>query len=531
MVCKSCKNEFDSINVLKFCPYCGTKIEETASATEQIKKEKEAQGTIETRAVEEIAAGKIETNAKKNEKFDTLTMPVITKEQIRQYKREKFLKALIKPFKELKIVITIITLVLFISVGTVGYLVLAGRPVDEGSIKQDLTGKTVTLPKGTSFEIKKGYIKSFSITERNTSKGEKKDQIKAAVTLNNGTLEVNTQLSLQYVYEGSNRWKISDKVELVGETAVKPLVGMDENQILDAVKNLSIKIGDTQKALNEQDVKTLGIDTRTPDFDNLKEDILIAASIDSGIVAAEGKIKCTINFENEAWSIAGIERNSTEDFALVLSPAFSQEKLLEVIKKDALDQTVTHPNVFSGRGFLVKDSFTKSINIADKKFDGVNKTLNVTAKKQNAAGELKTTFSTEYTFAVSFSKVELTKKSKSTVESVAVNDISKDIIVSSIANAEIEGNNIFLWYSNNHKITADEAKTFNTSKVFSKKGLENVKYVYGSITYKDGGKQKTTNVVATYYLVYDSSRGYNWKLDRIVGEESPNYKLYIPEPK
>ena len=505
MICSSCKSEFDNANGLKFCPYCGTKIEESKDTSEE--------------------------DTKKKEKFDTMPMPVITKEQIRKYKREKLFNALKKPFKESKVVITIITVVLLMVMGAFGYLFLVGRPVDEGRIKDDIIGKVVVLPKGTSIEIKKGYIKSFSIKERNTDKGEKKDNIKAAVTLNNGTLEVKTLLSLQYVYEGKDKWSISDKVALAGDTTVKPLVGMDEQLILEGVKKLNIAVGDTSKVLGEDDVKTLSIALRTPDFENFKEEALVEAAIDSGLLAATGKIKCKLNFENEAWSIAFIERNSTEDFALVLSPAFSQEKLLEVIKKDVLDQTVTHANVFGGKSFYVRDSFTKSVNIGDKKFDAQNKNLNVSVKKQNTAGEIKSILSTDYTFALTFSKIELLKKSKTIVDSVTIDDISKDFIISSIVNAEIEGNNIFLWYSNDHKITSEEAKTFKTNKVFSKKGIQNVKYVYGTITYKEGNKQKTTAVVATYFLVYDSSKGYYWKLDRIVGEDSSNYKLYIPEPQ
>jgi hypothetical protein len=512
MICNSCKNEFDNINGLKFCPYCGTKIEESIVLnTEQIQETSE--------------------DTKTKDKFDTLKMPVITKEQIRKYKRDELFKALVKPFKEVKVVITIITVVLLIVMGTFGYSFLIGRPVDEGRIKEDIIGKIVVLPKGTSFEIKKGYIKNFSINDRNTNKGENKDDIKASVTLNNGTLEVKTLLSLQYVYEGNDKWKIGDKVELSGDTTVKPLVGMDEKQILDEVKKLSITVGNTQKALSADDVKTLSIASRTPDFENLKEEVLVEAGIDSGLIAASGKIKCTLNFVNETWSMASAERNSTEDFALVLSPTFSQEKILEVIKKDVSDQTVTHADVFGGKGFLVRDSFTKNINIGDKKFDAQNKNLNVNVKKQNTAGEIKSILSTDYTFAVSFDKIDLLKKSKTAVDSVTIDDISKDFIVSNIVNAEIEGSNLFFWYSNNHKITSEEAKTFKITKIFSKKGMQNVKYVYGSITYKEGNKQKTTNLVATYFLVYDSSKGYNWKLDRIVGEDSPNYKMYIPEPR
>jgi hypothetical protein len=512
MVCNSCKSEFDNINGLKFCPYCGTRLEEEVFVS---KTEKLTETSVEETSTKSI--------------HDTLSMPVITKEQIRKYKRDKFFKALKKPFKNSKVVITMITVILFMVMAGVSFFYFDGRAVDEAKIKDDLIGKVVILPKGTSFEIKKGYIKSFSISERNTNKSEKKDDIKAAVTLNNGTLEVKTILSMQYVYNDNKNWVISNKLSLAGDTTVKPLVGMEEKQILEGVKKLNINIGDAAKALNGEDVKTLSIASRTPDFDNLKETVLIDLRLDNGLISASGKIKCLLNFENEAWTIAGIERNSTEDFTLVLSPAFSEDKIVELIKKEALDQTVNYANVFGGKSFYINDSFTKSINAADKKYDPQSKTLNVTVKRQNTAGEVKTVLSTDYSYEVTFDKIKLLKKSKTIVDSITISDISKDFVMSSIVNAEIEGNKQFLWFSNNHKITSEEAKTFITSKESSKKGLENQKYVYGAITYNDGNKQKTTSVVAIYFLVYDNSKGYSWNLDRIVGEDSPNYKMYMTE--
>lgn len=511
MICNSCKNEFDNLSGLKFCPFCGTKIEEPVVLTEIIQEKQE--------------------DEEKKDKFDTLKMPVINKEQIKKYKKEKFFNAIKKPFKDLKLVITITTVVLLMIMGGVGYVYFSNRPVEEGRIKDDIINKTVLLPKGTSLEIKKGYIKSFSISERNTNKNEKKDDIKVAVTINNNVIEVKTLLSLQYIYNENKKWVISDKISLTGDTSVKPLVGMDEKQILEEVKKMNIMLGNTSKPLNSEEVKTLTIASRTPDFNNLKEEVLVDVSLDTGIIAASGKMKCKLNFENEVWTAGSIERNSAEDFALILSPSFSQDKILDVIKKDALNLTVTHPDVFNGVGFYAANNFNKEISIADKKFDAQNGKLTVTVKRQNVAGELKTTLSTDYTLALSLSKVELLNKSKTTVDGVAVNDISRDFIVANIVNAEIEGDNIFLWYSSNHKITAEEAKTFKTNKVLSKKGLNNVKYVYGSITYKDGSKQKTSNVVAVYFLVYDSTKGYYWKLNKIIGEDSPSYKNYIPEPK
>lgn len=510
MVCNSCKNEFDNINGLKFCPYCGIKLEE-----EKVPKIEEA-ASAETK--EEIASAKtIE---------QTLRMPVITKEQLRKYKMEKFFSSLIKPFKNYKLVISIVTIVFFTLMVGAGYVYSSGKPVDEGKIKSDLIGKTVVLPKGTSVEIKKGFIKNFSVSERKTSKSEKKDDIKADVTIDNGVIEINTVLSIQYVYNENKKWTTTDKVELIGDTTVKPLVGMEDNKIIEEAKKLTIDIGNVAKILSDKDVKSLNIASRTPDFENLKETVLIDAGIDSGLIAASGKIKCTLSFKDEAWSVAALERNSTEDFALVLSPAFSQDKVAELIKKVPLETTVSHADVFGGKNFFINESFTKSIALGDKKFDAQTRSLTVNVKRQNTAGEVKTVLSTDYTFAVGFDKIELLKKSKTTADSVTIDDITKDYLLSTIVGAEIEGNNVFLWFSDNHKITAEEAKSFKTTKTASKKGAENVKYVYGSLTYKDGNKVKTTNVVAVYFLVYDNSKGYSWKLDKVVSEDSPSYKLY-----
>jgi preprotein translocase subunit Sss1 len=510
MICNSCNKEFDNINGLKFCPYCGTKIEEAPAVNNEEPKETN----------EEV---------KRDSKFDTMPMPVITKEEIRNYQKEKFLKEFKKPFKEMKIAITVITAILFIAVGVIGYMFLSGKPVDESRVKNDITGKSVVLPTGTNFEIKKGYIKSFRISERNTDKGNKKDDIKAAVTLSNDTIEVKTLMTLQYIYEGKGKWTISDKFELSGDTTVKPLAGMAENQILEEVKKLNIMLGNKPKALSDADVKTLTIASRTPDFDNLKEVVLVDATIDSGLIAASGKIKCSLVFENDLWKVASVERENAEDFALTLSPSFSEEKIMEAIKSGAADTKVSSPNVFGGQLFYVSDSFTKKVTITDKKFDAQNQNLVVTVKSENTAGELKTVLSTEYTFAVAVDKVQVVKKSKTTVDTVTVSELSKDFIVSTITGREIEGNYLFYLFSSNHKITSEEAKTYKTTKVLFKKGLENVKYVYGSISYTENKKLKTTNMVATYFLVYDKTKGYSWKLDRVVGEDSPNYKLYSPE--
>jgi len=39
-------------------------------------------------------------------------------------------------------------------------------------------------------------------------------------------------------------------------------------------------------------------------------------------------------------------------------------------------------------------------------------------------------------------------------------------------------------------------------------------------------ENKNISFVALYFLVYNNSNGYNWKLDKLVGDDSPNYKEY-----
>ena len=254
-------------------------------------------------------------------------------------------------------------------------------------------------------------------------------------------------------------------------------------------------------------------------------------SIDSGLLATTGKIKCKLVFEDEAWRIATTEKNSTEDFKLVLSPTFSDEMVIEAIRKQGLEETVTYSNFFGGKGFTIKDKFTKSINISGKRFDSQKRALYVTAKRENIAGEIKSVISTDYTFSISFSKIALTDRAKTTVNSGTINNMASPLIISTITNVEIEGSNLLFWWSNNHKITPEEANTFKASKILSKKGFENIKYVYGSITAKDGKKNNEVSVsfVALYFLVYDENNGYNWKLEKIIGEDSPNYKAFSNE--
>jgi len=529
MICNSCNSEFTNINGLKFCPYCGAKIEiKTEEISNEINSEEE--NIVKENIVkEEIVKEEIvKVDSKKGIHENTLPMPAITDKDIKNYNREEFFVSFKRTLKKMKVMIPIIVMLVIISAGVFAYTVLNVKAVDEVRIKEDLIGKVVTLPKGTTIKITKDYMKEFTISSRSKDKSSDNDMVKVAVTLNNGAIEVKTLLSLQYIYEGKKQWKMDDKIVLEGITQLLPVVGMDEKKLLEGLKKLSIDIEGTPKVLGAEDVKSLSVTTRTPDLENNKEEVLLAMNMDSGLLAATGNIKCNLIFKDEAWSIEAAQRNSSEDFKLVLSPSFSDTKIIEAIKKERLQETVTYANFFGSKGFNVKDSFTKSINVTGKKFDAQKGTLNVTAKRENVAGEIKTTLSTNYTFKISYTEVSLLSKSKTTVDSGKINNVSTAFIISTITGGEIEGSNILFWFSNNHKITAEEASTFKLDKVVSKTGYENIKYVYGSISFEEKKKVKSAKFVGLYFLVYEAE-GYKWRLNKLIGEDSPNYTEFQNE--
>jgi len=298
---------------------------------------------------------------------------------------------------------------------------------------------------------------------------------------------------------------------------------------LDDLRKLTISISEQEILLSGKQVKTLNIKSKTPSLDKGKEEVLVNVLFDSGLLAATGIIKCNLNFENEKWGIGTIERNSNEDFIAALSPSFSQDRIIQIIRKEGLDESVSYKELFAGKGFSVKDTFTKSINISSKTFDAASKTLTATTSRENVAGVMKSTLLRDYTFSLSFSDLALLKKSKTTVSTATVAEIANETVIATIANVSIEGGNVLFWFPDNHKITEEEAKTFNIVEVLSKKGLNNIKYVYGTISYIDGKKTKSVSVVAIYSLVNDNLKGYNFKLEKIVGEDSPNFKSYSKE--
>jgi hypothetical protein len=525
MICISCKNEFTNSNGLKFCPYCGDKIDGKPNLREE---------KIPISTVEGDSENITKSEVNKKERQFTQTMPVVSQKEINKNRRDKFFITFKKKFIKMKVIVPILLLLVIIGIGTFVYAFFNVRPVDDARIKEDLIGKVVTLPKGTSIKIDKDNIESFSIKSRNTDKS--KDNIKLAVTFDNGYVEAKTILSIVYLDEGKNKWRASGGIVLDTLTSLKPVVGIDEEKFKTDLKKLSIPISDATVTLGDQVVKKLDISLRTPDLENSKEEILVLTSIDSGILSSTGKIKCNLVFENEKWSIDTIDKNGTqnddiENFKLVISKAFSDESVVKIIREQGLSETVSYSNLFNGKGFLVNDKFTENIKIIDKKFDSLRNTLIVTANRQNSSGEIKTVLSSDYTFSISFNKLSFIKGSKTTVDSGTVTNISKEKIISTIENAEIQGSNLLFWWSNSHKITTQEAKTFKIDKTISKKGSRNIKYVYGSIDYVDKKKNenKNTSFAALYFLVYDVDNGYNWKLDKIYGEDSPNYDMYNKE--
>lgn len=525
MICDSCKHGFTNIYGLRFCPYCGEKIDE------KIKLEGEQ---IPISIHDEDADNITKSDVNEKERQFTQDMPVVSKKDINKYKRDKFFDAFKKTFIKMKVIIPILLLLVIIGVGTFVYAFFIVKPVSDARIKEDLIGKVVTLPKGTSIKIDKDNIESFSVKSRNTDKS--KDDVKLAVTFNNGNVEAETILAFVYLYEGKNQWKVNGGIVLDSLTSLKPVVGMDEEKFKADLKKLSIPISDATITLGGQYVKKLDISLRTPDLENGKEEILVKASIDSGLLSSTGNIKCKLVFENENWTIDTIQKNETqkedkENFKLVISPNFSDEKVVKIIREEGFSETVSYSNFFDGKGFLVNDKFTENIKITNKKFDAQKNTLIVTASRQNSAGEIKSVLSTDYTFSMSFNKLSFLNGSKTSVDSGTVNNVSKEKIISTIENAEIEGSNLLFWWSNSHKITTEEAKTFKIDKTLSKKGSRNIRYVYGSINYmnKKKNESKNTSFVALYFLVYDVNNGYNWKLDKLYGEDSPNYDVYNKE--
>jgi hypothetical protein len=222
----------------------------------------------------------------------------------------------------------------------------------------------------------------------------------------------------------------------------------------------------------------------------------------------------------------GVVKGSEEGFELALSDNLSEEAILTQIKSKAIEEQVTSDAIFGGQGFRINDKFTKSMKIQAKSLNDSKSKLNISIRKENAAGMLNTTLTGNYVFNVSLKSITYISNSQTKVEEVTVGDLSRDMIIASLNGAQMEGRSDVFWWSNNHQITQQEAQSFKQDETLSKAGFKNIKYAYGTITYQDNNNKKTVDMVAIYFLNYDGGSGYSWKLDSVISSESSKFIYY-----
>jgi hypothetical protein len=541
MNCNICNNEFKYIDGLKFCPYCGSKLAMKFIASEEevdimnAEENKDLSGGLyleveekETGETEEIEGAETPDSEKVNI-HDTLEMPAITDEVIKRdkkarksLKRSKVLLAIRNTISSKLFIIPFFALIVLGASGFLAYNFLLNTKVEETQVKADLVGKTIVLPKGTNFEIGKGFLKNMSIVNRVYNKEEEIEYIDITTVLNNSSLEVKGSLQLAYKREGRSQWKLMDKVTLKNDIVVKAVAGMEEAKLLQELKKQKVTVAGEEVELSDGIVNSLKVLQRTPDFEAGKEEVLAEVIIDGGVLQAKGNIATSLSFENEIWSLNNLSSEEGKSFEVTLSETLSEEVILEQIQKKALEEHVVHNSVFGGKSFLVKDKFSKSMTLLSKELDDSKKNLKVSLKRENTAGVLNSTLAASYVFNVSLKAITYGSNTKSTAEEVSVTSLSKDAIINSLSGAEVEGRNDFFWWSENHKLIESEAKTFKLDEILSKSGYKNINYIYGSLTYND----ETVSVVALYYLLYDDSKGYTWKLDSVISSESSKYSYY-----
>ncbi|NLZ49346.1 MAG: hypothetical protein GX895_11335 [Clostridiales bacterium] len=550
MICSNCNNEFNYIEGLKFCPYCGCEIGMqlvNVNAKEDLEKDiYEEKPSLENSLGDNFESNEkvqeekgVEETAAESEGFvgnihDTLRMPPITDEmlKINKKKRKKDKKSKLQAIKRFftnKIVIisslTVMVLALVIYIGS-SYLL--NQKVDEVQIQKDILGRIILLPKGTNFQVKEEYIKSISIGERVYNDEEKVEYIDLNATLNDGKIEVSGVFQLSYKKDNNRKWQLLDPVALKKDIIVKPVAGMEEAALLEELKKKNITLLGQQISLSDSMVTSIEIVERKPQFEEGKENILLSVSVDGGVLAAKGRVNSSFSFVDEKWIIdEGVSLNE-ESLEISLSEKLSEEAILKEVKSKGQRQNVKHDSIFGGQTFLVNDKFTQSTSIQSKALSDDKNQLYVSIKKENLAGSLKTILSVDYVFDVSLTKLTYNSNSEPKIEDVSVGDLTREMIVASLAGAEIEGRRGIFWWDNNHEITGDEAKTYKEDEILSKAGYKNIKYVYGKITYNDG-EEKTVDMVAIYYLTYDNDNGYKWMLDSVVSSESSKYKHYSKE--
>lgn len=550
MNCNICNNEFKYIDGLKFCPYCGSKlnIQFVASDDEEGGNNQYGDTTIEEPRQEQEKAGQSVESSEKAENdvvdgevekvrkklHDTLEMPPITDEDIKKDKKLRRSLRRTQILSAAKRAITSKKFIIFLSailvLGLAAFLTVNlfnNKSVDEVRIRQDIAGKTIILPKGGSFEIKKDYIQDIKIAAVTPDKNNKQlEYLDVKMIFNNKSIEVKGTFKLTYKHESKNQWKLNDKIMLNNDVVVKPVAGMEEAKLIDELKKQKISVAEEDLALGDGSVKSLKVLQRTPNFDAGTETVLVGVTVDSGIITSAGNVTASLSFADESWKLASVSRSSDQDFKLALSRSISDDSILAQIKKKPLQENVTYPTVFGGREFAVSDKFTKSMKVTEKNFDEAKKLLSVSVRRENAAGVINSTLTTNYSLSVSMNGMVLSSNSKSKVEAVTVADISKDSIAPMLVGAEMKMGSQFLWWSESHTITADEAKTLKISKIVTRKDVQNARYVYGDISYKDGKKVKTASIVAIFLVSGDGSGGYAWKLDSVISSESDQYQYY-----
>jgi len=462
---------------------------------------------------------------------DTLKMPVITDEMLKANQKEKksiksSLRTLKRIFTNKILMVACLTVVFLGLVVYIGSTYLLNQKVDEGQIRKDILGRIIMLPKGTKFQVKEGYIKSISIGERSYDDNEKVEYIDLTATFNDGKIEFSGVLQLSYKKEGNNKWQLLDPIALKKDIVVKPVAGMEKAAIIEGLKKESITVLGQEISLSDSMVTRIDILDRKPQFTEGKEVITLEVLVDGGVLAAKGTINSSLSFVDEKWVIDGGVTLNNDTVEISLSEKLSEDAILNEIKNKGQRENVKHDSIFGGQSFLVNDKFTKSTTIQSKELNDDKTQLSVSIKKENVSGMLKTILTGEYVFNVSLTNVSYSSSTKSKVEEVSVSDLTRDMIVASLSGAEIEGRRGVFWWDNNHKLTKDEAKTYQEDEILSKAGYQNIKYAYGKITYDDDGDQKTVDMVAIYYLTYDNDRGYEWKLDSVISSESSKYKHY-----
>lgn len=466
---------------------------------------------------------------------DTLRMPPITNEMLEANQKEKnkrknkTLSTLKRIFTSKLLIVGCLTVLVLGLVVYIGSAYLLNTKVDEAQIKKDLIGKTITLPKGTQFKVKEGSIKNLSIGERVFNDEDKVEYIDLTATLNDGKIEVSGVIQLSYKKADNNKWQLLDTITLKKDIVVKPVAGMEEAGIIEVLKNKTISLLNHEISLSDSMVTRIAVVERKPKYNEGKEKLSVEVIVDGGVLTAKGTINGELSFVDEKWVIDGDFNYDEEDFEIDLSKNLSEDVIVDEIKNRGDRQNVNHDSIFGGQSFLIDDEFTNSVTIESKELNDDKTELYLTVKKENESGMLKAILTAEYVFGVSLTDLSYYSNNGTTVDEVVVAELTRDMIVQSLSGAEIEGRRGVFWWDNNHRLTEDEAKTYQHDEILSKAGYQNNKYVYGQITYDDDGEQKTVDMVAIYYLTHDTVNGYQWQLDGVVSSESNRYKHYTKE--